>query len=117
MKSNKKISQIIIIGIKEAYTKEGGDFYHETLKVSHGKSPAQLRLENCSIIATITGVDGRTCEAINHVHAYSSEEIIWHQRFKGILLENPQSDGQIVDLTMINEIESTKRPKSHEAYS
>jgi inward rectifier potassium channel len=37
MKSNKKISHILIAGIKEAYRNEGSDFYHETLKVSHSK--------------------------------------------------------------------------------
>ena len=36
MKS-KKISHILIDGIKEAYGKEGGDFYHDTLQVSHSK--------------------------------------------------------------------------------
>ena len=77
-----------------------------------GKSSSQLRLENCSIIATITGIDGTTSEAINHVHSYSPEDIIWHQRFKSIIFKDPQSDGHIVDLTMINEIESTKRLNS-----
>jgi len=77
-----------------------------------GKSSSQLRLENCSIIATITGVDGTTSEAINHVHSYSPEDIIWNQRFKSIIFKDPQSDGHIVDLTMINEIESAKRPNN-----
>jgi hypothetical protein len=36
MKS-KKISTILIDGIKEAYSKEGGDFYHNTLQISHSK--------------------------------------------------------------------------------
>jgi inward rectifier potassium channel len=74
-----------------------------------GKSTTQLIRENCSIIATITGVDGTTSEAINHVHSYSPDDIIWHQRFKSIIYKDPHSEGQIVDLTMINEIESTKR--------
>jgi inward rectifier potassium channel len=78
-----------------------------------GKSSSQLRPEKCSIIATITGVDGTTSEAINHVHSYSPDDIIWHQRFKSIIFKDHQSAGHIVDLTMINEIESTKRPNGN----
>jgi len=78
----------------------------------YGKSSSQLKLETCSIIATITGVDGTTSEAINHVHSYSPEDIIWYQRFKSIIFKDSQSDGYIVDLTMINEIESTKQQNS-----
>ena len=77
-----------------------------------GKTTSILNQENCSIIATITGIDGTTSEAINHVHAYSPDDIIWNQRFKSIIYKDPNSDGQIVDLTMINEIESTKLPHS-----
>jgi inward rectifier potassium channel len=79
-----------------------------------GKSSSQMRQENCSIIATITGIDGTTSEAINHIHSYSPDDIIWHQRFKSIIFKDPQSDGHIVDLTMINEIESAKPSNNNE---
>jgi inward rectifier potassium channel len=35
MARKKRISQILQTGIKEVFQKNGGDFYHETLKVSH----------------------------------------------------------------------------------
>jgi inward rectifier potassium channel len=76
-----------------------------------GKSSADLHAKKSSIIATITGIDGTTSEAINHVHAYSPDDIIWNQRFKSIIYKDPQSDDQIIDLTLINEMESAKKIK------
>ncbi len=73
-----------------------------------GKSSENLKKEKSSIIATITGIDGTTSEAINHVHAYTPDDIIWNQRFKSIVYKDPLSDDHIVDLTLINEMESSK---------
>jgi inward rectifier potassium channel len=73
-----------------------------------GKSSAELNHENCHIVATITGIDGTTSEAINHVHSYSPDDIIWNQRFKSIIYKDPDSKDHIVDLTLINEMESSK---------
>lgn len=73
-----------------------------------GKSSENLKQEKSSIIATITGIDGTTSEAINHVHAYTPDDIIWNQRFKSIIYKDPLSDDHIVDLTLINEMESSK---------
>jgi inward rectifier potassium channel len=74
----------------------------------YGKNSSDLKQEKNSILATITGIDGTTSEAINHVYAYSPEDIILNKRFKSIVYKDPNSEDFIVDLTLINEIESTK---------
>jgi inward rectifier potassium channel len=71
----------------------------------HHKSPTHLQAESCSIVATITGVDGTTSEIISHVHSYSPKDIIWNHRFKSITYKDSNSNDYIVDLTLINEIE------------
>ena len=73
-----------------------------------GKNSLDLKSEKCSILATITGIDGTTSESINHVHAYSPDDMIWNQRFKSIVYKDPNSEDYIVDLTLINEMESSK---------
>lgn len=72
-----------------------------------GKSATQLLSENCSIVAAISGIDGTTSEAINHIKSYSPTDIIENHRFKSIIYKDVLSKDHIVDLTLINEIEST----------
>jgi inward rectifier potassium channel len=82
-----------------------------------GKSSLDLHQQRSSLVATITGTDGTTSEAVNHVYSYSPDDIIWHQRFKSIIQVDPVSGDHIVDLTRINEMESSKflkKGKNHQ---
>jgi inward rectifier potassium channel len=71
-------------------------------------SSNELRAKHASLIATITGTDGTTSEAVNYVYSYSPDDIIWNQRFKSIIQEDVVSKDYLLDLTRINETESSK---------
>ena len=74
------------------------------------KSSVDLRLQHCSLIATITGTDGTTSEAVNHVYSYTSDDIIWYQRFTSMIEESPETGEYLVNHTKINNTESSKYP-------
>ena len=73
----------------------------------YGKGSTDLKRQHCSLIATITGQDGTTSESVNHVHTYAPEDIIWNQRFKCIIQEDPITGEHTIDLTQINETQSS----------
>jgi inward rectifier potassium channel len=79
----------------------------------YGKTSLDLHQQHASLIATITGTDGTTSEAVNYVYSYTPDDIIWNQRFKSIIQVDPVSGDHIVDLTGINEMESSKFSKKN----
>jgi inward rectifier potassium channel len=84
--------------VKHKITKESPIF---------GKTQEELALENCCLIATITGIDGTISQNVNHVYSYLPHDILWDRRFKSVIQLDEQRGAYVIDLNLVNDLEES----------